>query len=75
LPIRLRGHDNYYGLQGNSRSLHRLFERAIRCTFTWRNRRGGKRQSFTWEQGTQGLDRRGRARPRITEVKRRRVDA
>ena len=73
--IRLRGHDNYYGLQGNYRSLHRCFERALRCAFKWRNRRGGKRQSFTWEQCTQGLDRRGIARPRITEVKLRRVFA
>jgi hypothetical protein len=73
LHIRLRGHYTYYGLHGNSRSLHRFFERALRCTFKWRNRRGGKRQSFTWEQCTQGLDRRGIAWPRITEVKRRGV--
>jgi hypothetical protein len=72
---RLRGHDNYYGLPGNYRSLHRFVERARRCTFKWRNRRGGKRQSFPWEQCTQGLDRIGIAWPRITEVKRRRVYA
>jgi RNA-directed DNA polymerase len=71
--LRLRGHSTSYGLQGHSRSLHRFFERAMRCTFKWRNRRGGKRQSFPWEQCTQGWDRRGRARPRITEVKHRRV--
>jgi hypothetical protein len=71
LHSRLRGHDNYDGLHGNSRSRHRFFARALRCTFTWRNRRGGKRQSCTWEQCTQGLDRSGIARPRITEVKRR----
>jgi hypothetical protein len=75
LHSRLRGHYNYYGLQGNSRSLYRFFERAMRCTFKWRNRRGGKRQSFTWEQFTQSWDRIGIARPRITEVKRRRVFA
>jgi group II intron reverse transcriptase/maturase len=75
LNIRLRGHYNYYGLQGNYRSLQRFFERAIRCVFKWRNRRGGKRQSFTWEQFSQGLDRIGIARPRITEVKHRRVYA
>jgi RNA-directed DNA polymerase len=71
--IRVRGHDHYDGLQGNSRSLHRCFERALRCTLKWRHRRGGKRQSFPWEPCTQGLDRRGRARPRLTEVKRRSV--
>jgi group II intron reverse transcriptase/maturase len=75
LNLRLRGHYTYYGLHGNSRSLSRFFERAMRCTFTWRNRRGGKRQSFTWEQFTQGWDRIGIARPRITEVKHRRVFA
>jgi RNA-directed DNA polymerase len=72
---RLRGHYNYYGLYGNSRSLHCFFERAMRCTYKWRNRRGGKRQSFPWEQFLQGLDRIGVARPRITEVKHRRVYA
>jgi group II intron reverse transcriptase/maturase len=75
LNTRLRGHYNYSGLHGNVRSLHRYVERAIRCTFKWRNRRGGKRQSFTWEQFTQGRDRVQIARPRITEVKRRRVCA
>ena len=75
LNSRLRGHYTYYGLQGTSRSLYRFFERAMRCTFTWRNRRGGKRQSFTWEQFTQAWDRIGIARPRITEVKQRRVFA
>ena len=73
LNLRLRGHDTYYGLHGNYRSLHRFFERAMRSVFKWRNRRGGKRQSFTWEQFTQGWDRIGIARPRITEVKHRRV--
>src|SRR5215475_4518574 len=57
LPPRLQGHYNYYGLQGNARSLQCFFERAMRSVFKWRNRRGGKRQSFTWEQFTQGLDR------------------
>jgi hypothetical protein len=75
LNSRLRGHYNSYGLQGNYRSLHRLFERALRGACKWRNRRGGKRQSVTWEQFTQGLDRLGIARPRLTEVKHRRVDA
>jgi hypothetical protein len=73
LNIRLRGHYTYYGLHGNYRSLHRFFERAMRSAFKWRNRRGGKRQSFTWEQFTQGWDRIGIARPCITEGKHRKV--
>jgi RNA-directed DNA polymerase len=75
LNARLRGHYNYYGVQGNTRSLYRFFNWAMDCAFTWLNRRGGKRKSFTWEQFTQVLDRVRIARPCITEVKRRRVYA
>ena len=46
LNTRLRGHYNYYGVRGNSRSLHRFFHWAMDCTFKWRNRRGGKRKSL-----------------------------
>jgi RNA-directed DNA polymerase len=55
LHTRLRGHYNYYGARGNSRALHRFFNWAMDCTFTWRNRRGGTRKSFPWEQCTQVL--------------------
>jgi RNA-directed DNA polymerase len=72
---RLRGHYNYYGVRGNSRALHRFCNWAMDCTFKWLNRRGGKRRSFLWEQFTQVLDRVKIARPRITEVRRRRVYA
>jgi hypothetical protein len=75
LNLRVRGHYTYDGVHGNARSLYRFFERAMRCTFTWRNRRGGKRQRFTWEPFTQIWDRIRIARPRITEVKQRRVFA
>ena len=75
LNARLRGHYNYYGVQGNSRSLNRFFRWAMDCTFKWLNRRGGKQSSYTWEQFTRVLDRVKIARPCITEVKRRRVFA
>jgi group II intron reverse transcriptase/maturase len=75
LNARLRGHYNYYGVRGNSRSLHRFFNWAMDCTFKWLNRRGGKRQSVAWEQFTRLLDRIKIARPYITEVSRRRVYA
>lgn len=75
LNARLRGHYNYYGVRGNSGALHRFFNWAMACTFKWRNRRGGKRRSYTWEQFTQILDRVKIVRPCITEVKRRRVFA
>ena len=65
LNRRLRGHYNYYGLRGNSRSLWRFYQWAIKCSFKWLNRRGGKRRSFTWEAFNQALKRVGVARPRI----------
>jgi RNA-directed DNA polymerase len=75
LHARLRGHYHYDGVRGNSRSLTRFFRWVIDCTFKWLNRRGGKQSSDTWEQFTRVLDRVKRARPCITEVKRRRVVA
>ena len=73
LNRRLRGHYNYYGLRGNSRSLSRFFYWATICSFKWLNRRGGKRRSFTWKAFTRALKRLGIAYPRITEQKRRHV--
>ena len=75
LQARLRGHDNYYGVRGNARSLTRCFYWAMDGAFTWLNRRGGKQSSYPWGQCTHVLDRVKRARPRITEVSRRRVFA
>jgi len=75
LHARLRGHSHYDGVRGHSRALNRVFHGAMDCTFKWLNRRGGKQRSDTWEQFPHILDRVKRARPRITEVKRRRVFA
>ena len=75
LNRRLRGHYHYYGVRGNSAALYRFFDRAIRCTFKWLNRRGGKRRSFHWATFVQALERMQVERPRITEVSRRRVFA
>ena len=72
LNSRLRGHYNYYGIQGNSHSLHRFFKWAMECTFKWLNRRGGKKKSFTWERFNEIVNIVKIIRPRITEVKRRR---
>jgi RNA-directed DNA polymerase len=73
LNRRLRGHYNYYGLRGNSRSLSRFFNWTIACAFKWLNRRGGKRRSFTWYAFTRALKRLGVAYPRVTAQKRRHV--
>jgi hypothetical protein len=75
LNARLRGHYNYYGVPGNSLSLYRFFDWAMECTFKWLNRRGGKRKSFTWERFNAILELIKIARPRITEVRGRRVFA
>jgi RNA-directed DNA polymerase len=71
LNRRLQGHYNYYGIRGNSESIHRFWSWAKQCAFKWLNRRGGKKASFTWEAFTQALERLGIARPAITEPKRR----
>ncbi len=75
LNARLRGHYNYYGIRGNSLSLYCFFHWAMECTFKWLNRRGGKRRSYTWERFNEILGLVNIARPRITEVRRRRVFA
>jgi group II intron reverse transcriptase/maturase len=75
LNLRLRGHYNYYGVRGNSYSLYRFYSWAKECAFKWLNRRGGKRRSFTWNRFSQVLDLVQIARPRITEISRRRVMA
>src|SRR3989442_141542 len=55
LHARLRGHDNYYGVRGNSASLNRFFNWAIDWTFKWPNRRGGKQRSYPIEHVTHDL--------------------
>jgi hypothetical protein len=75
LNTRLRGHDRSYGVQGNTGALSRFFDWAMTCAFKWLNRRGGKRRSFSWARFTQILDANHIERPRITEVRRRRVFA
>jgi group II intron reverse transcriptase/maturase len=72
LNVRLRGHYNYYGVRGNSRLLYRFFNWAVECAFKWLNRRSWRR-SYTWEQFNRVLELVPIARPRITEVNRRRV--
>jgi group II intron reverse transcriptase/maturase len=75
LNARLRGHYRYYGVHGNSGALSRFFAWATACAFKWLNRRGGKRRSFSWARFTQILDAIHRERPRMTEVRRRRMFA
>jgi len=75
LTRRLRGHYQYFGLRGNAHSLYRFYGWAVQCAVKWLNRRRGKRKSFNWGTFSQILARMAVARPRITEVSRRRVFA
>jgi group II intron reverse transcriptase/maturase len=49
LTSRLRGHYNYFGVNGNARSLRAVHFHATRSWFKWLNRRS-QRASKTWEQ-------------------------
>jgi len=49
LSSRLTGHFNYYGMNGNVRSIKRMRYRTIRYWWKWLNRRSQKR-SKTWAQ-------------------------
>lgn len=48
LQAKLRGHYQYYGVSGNSRSISRYGYLAVRLILKWLNRRSQKK-SFTWE--------------------------
>lgn len=47
LSAKLRGHYNYFGINGNMRSLSLFYYRVIRMVFKWINKRSQKR-SMTW---------------------------
>lgn len=49
LMRRMRGHFNYFGVQGNSRCLEELVEAAKRSWHKWLNRRS-QRSRLTWER-------------------------
>ena len=65
LNRRLRGHYNYYSVVGNLRSLWVFYGWAVKCAFKWLNRRGGKRNSFTWTAFSRAIERLGLARPKL----------
>jgi group II intron reverse transcriptase/maturase len=69
LNAKLRGHYQYYGVRGNSRSMWLFYDEVMKMVFKWLNRRS-QRKSFTWEAFKRLLSRIGFAKPRITESKR-----
>ena len=71
LNRRLRGHFNYYGVVGNSSSLWRFYNWAIKCAFKWLNRRDGKRRSFAWDVFRKAIERLGILKPALPVAKKR----
>jgi len=65
LTRRLRGHYNYFGVNGNWRSLNSLVQVTARIWFLWLRRRGQKRR-LTWERFKALLRRLPLPEPRIT---------
>ena len=65
LGRRLRGHFNYFGVNGNVQSLLRLVEATKRAWYKWLCRRS-QRKRLTWERFTDLLRQRPLPRPRIT---------
>lgn len=71
INAKLRGHYNYYGIRGNSKSLWYYYYRVIDICFKWLNRRS-QRRSYTWERFKRNLQEYYHIwKPRITEQKRR----
>jgi RNA-directed DNA polymerase len=65
LTRRIEGHYNYFGVNGNLRSLDVLFHEAVKAWHKWLRRRSQKR-SLTWERFKALLRRYPLPRPRIT---------
>ena len=61
-----RGHWNYYGVIGNSKSLGQYRTESCRALFKWVNRRSQKR-SYTWRAFNRLLQRFAVPMPRIVE--------
>jgi len=66
LNSKYRGYWNYYGVIGNSASLHQFFHLSQRLLFKWLNRRS-QRRSYTWDAFNALVQHFQVARPRITE--------
>jgi len=65
LTRRLRGHFNYFGVNGNMRSLKNLVCATARIWHKWLRRRSQKTR-LTWERHTLLLQRLPLPEPRIT---------
>jgi len=64
LNRKLRGYYNYYGIQGNSKSLNSFTYRVVTTLFKWLNRRS-QRNSYNWAGFKQLIKHFGLVKPRI----------
>jgi RNA-directed DNA polymerase len=64
LQAKLRGHYQYYGVSGNSRSLRNFYCQSRRMVFKWLNRRS-QRKSFSWDGFVKYLERYPLPTPKI----------
>ncbi len=64
LQSKLRGHYQYYGINGNMPSLKQYHKITVRLTFKWLNRRS-QCQSFNWEGFNQYMKHYALPKPRI----------
>ena len=64
LNAKFRGYYNYYGVNGNSRSLNEFYTSAMRILFKWLNRRS-QRRSYNWAGFRELLQHFQVKRPRI----------
>jgi len=69
LTAKYTGHGNYYGIIGNSKSLHRYCYETSRILFKWLNRRS-QRHSYTWKTFNRLLKRFKVPPPRVVETAR-----
>ena len=67
LNAKLRGYYNYYGIIGNSDSLHTFYYRVTFILQKWLNRRSQK-SSYQWKNFTDLLKHYEIEKPRITQT-------
>ena len=69
LNAKLRGHYQYYGVRGNSRSLWVFYEEVVKMCYKWLNR-CSQRKSYPWQAFKRLLSSLNLVKPRITASKR-----
>jgi len=66
LSQRLRGHFNYFGVNGNVGRLEQIYRATCMVWFKWLRRRSQRGRRLTWERFEKYLEARPLPQPRIT---------